>query len=46
MQGRGCIEQVFAVRQECEKYQANWKVVFWAFMYLEKVYDTIDRNGM
>ena len=24
-QGRGCIDQVFAVRQVCEKYLADWK---------------------
>ena len=28
--------QVFAVRQVCEKYLANGKDVFWAFMDLEK----------
>ena len=42
--GRGC--QVFTVRQVCEKYLANGKDVFWAFMGLEKAYDTIDRYGM
>ena len=30
--------QVFAVRQVCEKYLANGKDVFWAFMDLEKAY--------
>ena len=45
-QGRGCMDQVFAVRQVCEKYLANGKDVFWAFMDLEKSYDTIDRYGM
>ena len=35
-----------AVRQVCEKYLANGKDVFWAFMDLEKAYDTIDRYGM
>ena len=40
------MEQVFAVRQVCEKYLANGKDVFWAFMDLERVYDTIDRHGM
>ena len=45
-QGRGCMNQVFAVRQVCEKYLANWKDVFWAFMDLAKAYDTIDRHGM
>ena len=28
-QGRGCMDQVFAIRQVCEKYLANWKDVFW-----------------
>ena len=45
-QGRGFMDQVFAVRQVCEKYLANGKDVFWAFMDLEKAYDTIDRLGM
>ena len=35
----------FSVRQVCEKYLANGKVVFWAFMDLEKAY-TIDRHCM
>ena len=37
---------MFAVRLVCEKYLANGKDVFWAFMDLEKAYDTIDRPGM
>ena len=37
---------MFAVRQVCEKYLANGKDVFWAFMDLEKAYDTIDLHGM
>ena len=37
---------MFAVRQVCEKYLANGKDVFRAFMDLEKDYDTIDRHGM
>ena len=40
------MDQVFAVRQVCEKYLANGKDVFWALMDLEKAYDTIDRHGM
>ena len=40
------MDQVFAVRQVCEKYLANGKDVFWAFMDLEMAYDTIDRHGM
>ena len=45
-QGRGCMEQVFAKRQVYEKYLANGKDLFWAFMDLEKAYDTIDLHGM
>ena len=45
-QGGGCMDQVFAVRQVCGKYLANGKDVFWAFMDLEKAYDTIDRHVM
>ena len=33
---RGCMDQVFAEGQVCEKYLANWKDVFGAFMDLEK----------
>ena len=45
-QGRECMDQVFAVRQVCEKYLINGKDVFWAFMDFEKAYDTINRHGM
>ncbi len=44
--GRGCVDQIFAVRQVCEKYLAKGKEVFWAFMDLEKAYDRIDREGL
>ena len=46
--GRGCMDQVFAVRRVCEKYRANGKDVFWAFMDLENAYDVdhVDRHGM
>ena len=40
------MDLVFAVRQVWEKYLANGKDVFWAFMHLENAYDTIDRHGM
>ena len=45
-QCRGCMDQVFAVMQVCQKHLANGKDVFWAFMDLEKAHDTIDRHGM
>ena len=44
--GRGCVDQVFAVRQICEKYLAKGKDTFWAFMDLEKAYDRVDREAM
>ena len=37
---------MFAIRQVCEKYLPNGKDVFFAFMDLEKAYDTIDLHGM
>ena len=40
------MDQVFAVRQVCEKHLANGKDVFRAFMDLEKAYNTIDRHVM
>ena len=40
------MDQMFAVRQVCEKYLANGKDVVWAFMYLENLFDAIDRHGM
>ena len=45
-QGIGCMNQMFAVRQVCEKYLATEKDVFLAFMDLEEVYDIIDRHSM
>ena len=45
-QGRGCIDQVFAVRQVCEKYLANGKDVFSVLTELEKAFDTPDRHGV
>ena len=35
-QGRGCMDQVFSIRQVYEKYLANGKDVFWAFMDLKR----------
>ena len=43
-QGTGCMDQVFAVSQVCEKYLINGKDVFWASMDLKKAYDIIDRH--
>ena len=44
--GRGCVDQIFAVRQVCEKSLAKGREVFLAFMDLEKAYDRISREGL
>ena len=41
----GCMDQVFAIRQVCEKYLANGKDVFWELIDLENAFETIDRHG-
>ena len=40
------MDQVFVVRQVCEKYLEKGKDVFWAFMDLEKAYDRLDREAL
>ena len=37
--GRESVYQIFVVRQMCEKFLANGKEVFLAFMDLERAYD-------
>ena len=44
--GRGCVDQLFVVRQLCEKFLAKGKDLFWAFKDLEKGYDRVDRNAL
>ena len=45
--GRGCVDQIFVVRQLCEKFlAAKGKDLFWAFMDLEKAYDKLDRDAL
>ena len=44
--GRGCTDQIFIVRQICEKYLGKVKNVYFAFLGLEKAYDRIDRDAM
>ena len=44
--GRGCVDQVFVVRQVGEKHLAKGKDVFSAYMDLEKAYDNVDREGL
>jgi len=44
--GRGCIDQVFGLKEMCEKYLGNGRDLYVAFMDLEKAYDKIDRKAM
>ena len=44
--GRGCADQIFIVRQLCEKYLRKGKDVYFAFLDLEKAYDRVDREAM
>ena len=44
--GRGCTDQIFIVRQICEKYSGKGMDVYFAFLDLEKAYDKVDRNAM
>ena len=46
MRGRGCTDQIFIVRQICEKYLGKGKDVYFAFLDLEKSYDRVDRDAM
>ena len=44
--GRGCTDQIFIVREICEKYLGKGKDVYFAFLDLEKAYDRVDRDAM
>ena len=44
--GRGCTDQIFIVRQICEKYLGKGKGIYFAFLDLEKAYDRVDRDEM
>ena len=44
--GRGCVDQVFALKAVCEKYLEVNKSVYLAFMDLEKAYDKVDRCAL
>ena len=46
MRGRGCTDQIFTVRQICEKYLGKGKDVYFAFLDLEKAYYRVDRDAM
>ena len=44
--GRGCTDQIFIVRQICEKHLGKGKDVYFAFLDLEKAYDRVDRDAV
>ena len=44
--GRGCVDQIFVVRQICDKYLGVNREIYMAFMDLEKAYDRIDSNAL
>ena len=43
---RGCVDQIFAVRQITEKVIEKDKVVYAAFVDLEKAYDSVSRSKL
>ena len=44
--GRGCVDQVFVMKQMSEKFCGKNKKLYVAYMDLEKAYDRIDRDAM
>ena len=43
--GRGCVDQIFNVRQVIEKVIEKDRVAFAAFVDLEKAYDSVSRES-
>ena len=44
--GRGCVDQVFVMKQMSEKFVGKNKSLYVAYMGLEKAYDRVDREAM
>ena len=42
----GDVDQIFVVRQLCEKFPAKGREVYFAFMDLEMAYDRVDRRAL
>ena len=42
--GKGSVDQLFVVKQLCEKFLGKGKDLFWAFMDLGKAYGRVDRK--
>ena len=44
--GRGCIDQIFVLKQLVQKYREKRKEVHVAFMDMEKAYDQVCREEL
>src|SRR5215469_2260738 len=44
--GRGCVDQIFAVKGLCENNREKGREIYLGFMDLEKAYDRIDREAL
>ena len=44
--GRGCVDQIFALKQVCEKVREKGGKVYLGFMDLEKAYDRVNREAL
>ncbi len=44
--GRGCVDQIFAMKMLVEEYLGKNKKLYAAFMDLEKAYDRVDREAL
>ncbi len=44
--GRGCVDQIFAMKMLVEEYLGKAKRLYAAFMDLEKAYDSVDREAL
>ena len=44
--GRGCVDQIFTLKQMSEKMKEKNKKLFLGFMDLQQAYDRVDRNAL
>ena len=45
MPGKGATDAIFIMRQVQEKHQTKKKKLYYAFVYLEKAFDRVPREG-